>query len=133
MFGRWFFFEKLLKIGERIFNKIPLVNKIYRTAKDAIQGFFANDSTSLQQVVMTPFPSADSYVLGLIASEAPKTCSQSINEELISVFLPTAPNPSNGFLIMRPKSELIYLSIPSSEVLKYVVSCGVATPGEHHS
>jgi uncharacterized membrane protein len=133
MVGRWFFFEKLLKLGDRLLNRIPLFNKIYKTTKDAVRGLFAHDSTSFQQVVMIPFPSPDSFVLGLVAMDAPETCSEATQEALVSIFLPTAPNPSNGFIIMRPKSQLIYLQMSSSEVLKYVVSCGVAAPGRKTS
>lgn len=126
--GRWFLFEKLLKIADGILHRIPIFNKIYKTAKEAIQPFFMDGSTSLQQVVLIPFPSSHSFILGLVAAESPETCSKSIDTPLVSVFLPTSPNPSTGFMIMRPKSELIYLEMESSEALKYIVSCGVAPP-----
>jgi len=79
-------------------------------------------------VVMFPFPHTGSYVLGLISRDAPVTCSEAGKEELISIFVPATPNPMTGFLIMRPRSELIYLEMRSEDALKYIVSCGVVPP-----
>ena len=127
--GRWFVLSKILKIGDRLLNCIPLFNKIYKTSKDAIAGFFSDHSKSFQQVVMVPFPSSEFYVLGFISAQAPEE-SRDKNEQtqMVSILIPTAPNPSTGFLIMRPTVDLIYLDMPCSEALKYVVSCGVVTP-----
>lgn len=127
--AQWFFFHGLLSAGDRLLSKIPIVKKIYKVAKDLIQSLFMSDSSSFQQVVMAPFPYQGSYVLGLVAARAPETCSDaSGEEEMISIFLPTAPNPSTGFLIMRPKSELIFLEMHSKDALKYIISCGVVPP-----
>jgi uncharacterized membrane protein len=123
--ARWFFFHTLLKCADQILLKIPILNKIYKTTKDVIQALFTSDSRSFQQVVMTPFPCPGSYIIGLVVCDAPDMDSA---ESMVSIFLPTAPNPSTGFLIMRPKSDLIYLAMQSSDALKYIVSCGVVPP-----
>ncbi len=68
------------------------------------------------------------YSLGLIASDAPNTVGEQSAEALVSVFLPTTPNPTTGFLIISPKSELILLDMKTDEALKYVLSCGVIQP-----
>jgi uncharacterized membrane protein len=129
--ARWFFFNTLLKLGERVLQKIPLVNKIYKTLKDMIQALFTSDSHSFQQVVLTQFPCEGSYILGLVVAEAPN-CSPPSDSPLVSIFLPTTPNPSTGFLIMCPRKELIYLDMHSKDALQYIVSCGVVLP-QHSS
>ena len=126
--ARWFLFKALMRTGHQIVQKIPLINKVYRTTKDIIETIFNSDQKTFQQVVMVSFPYPGCYVLGLVIRPAPQTCSDAAKEELISVFLPTTPNPTTGYLIIRPKSELIYLDMPSEDAIKYIVSCGVVPP-----
>jgi uncharacterized membrane protein len=123
-----FFFKALMKLGDRIVNKIPLVNKVYKTIKDIIHTLFSSDTKSLKQVVMLPFPRPGCFVIGLISRDAPKTCSEAASGDMISVFVPATPNPMTGFLIMRPSTDLIYLDMKSEEAIKYIVSCGVVPP-----
>jgi uncharacterized membrane protein len=128
LLARRFFFKSLMKIGEHLLSKIPLVSKIYKTAREIFHTLLSGEKKSFQQVVMFPFPHRGCYVLGLVSNDAPKTCSQATNEELISIFVPATPNPMTGFLIMRPRSELIYLNMRSDDAIKYIVSCGVVPP-----
>jgi uncharacterized membrane protein len=128
LIARRFFFDALLKLGDRILNRIPLVNKVYKTSKDIINSLFASKDNSLKQVVLLPFPYKDSYCIALIAANSPKTCSDPLGHPLVSVFIPTTPNPMTGFLVMIPKEELIYLDMTVEEAIKYVVSCAVIKP-----
>lgn len=130
LIARRFFFHSLIKFGDRILDRIPLVNKVYKTSKEIVQSLFANKGQALKQVVLLPFPNKDSYCIGLIASSSPKTCSEKTEKELLSVFIPTTPNPTTGFLVMIPKEELIYLEMTSEQAIKYVVSCAVIQPGK---
>jgi uncharacterized membrane protein len=126
--ARRYFFNKLLKFGDRILYKIPLVNKVYKTSKDIVVSLFNNQSQSFKQVVLLSFPYDGAYCIGLIASDAPKTCSTSVHSDMVSVFIPTTPNPTTGYLVMSKKSDLIYLKMKTEEAIKYVVSCAVILP-----
>jgi uncharacterized membrane protein len=126
--ARKFFFNSLIRFGDKLITKIPLVNKVYNTSKEIVNSLFGAQEKSFHQVVMLPFPYQGSYCIGLIARKAPQTCSDAENSELISVFIPTTPNPTTGFLVMCQKSELIYLDMKPDEAIKYVVSCGVIQP-----
>lgn len=126
---RWFFINTLIRLGDRILHKIPVVNKVYKTVKDIIQILFASNKNSFKQVVLVRFPSKHCYCLGLITRESPEAFNKSSVEEMFSVFVPTTPNPTTGFLIVSPKSDLIYLDMKSEDAIKYVVSCGVIQPG----
>jgi uncharacterized membrane protein len=129
MFTRWFVTNALLRVGDKIVHRIPIVNKVYKTTQEITKTLFAGDKGSFNQVVMVPFPQKGTYMLGLVVREAPAKCSQPIGEELISVLVPTTPNPTTGFLLMFRKQDLIYLDITPEEALKYIVSCGVIVPG----
>lgn len=126
--ARRYFFHQLIKFGDKILYKIPLVNKVYKTSKDIVLSIFNNKSQSFKQVVLINFPYNGAYCLGLISSEAPDTCSNSIDTEMVSVFIPTTPNPTTGYLLMCRKSDLIHLKMKAEDAIKYVVSCAVIQP-----
>ncbi len=128
MIARWFFFKTLLNVSDRILHRIPLVNKVYKTTQEIIRTIFASDKNSFKQVVMAPFPKGGAYVIGLVSRESPRVCSSAANAEMLSVLIPTTPNPTTGFLIMYKKEELIFLDLAPEDAIKYIVSCGVITP-----
>lgn len=128
MIARWFFFKTLISLSDRVLHRIPLVNKVYKTTQEIIKTIFSSDKNSFKQVVMAPFPKEGTYVMGLISRESPKICSFAAKSELISVLIPTTPNPTTGFLIMYKKEDLIFLGVPPEDAIKYIVSCGVITP-----
>jgi uncharacterized membrane protein len=101
---------------------------VYKTSQDIIKTIFVSDKNSFKQVVMVPFPRPGVYVIGLIARESPTCCSKAANAELISVLVPTTPNPTTGFLLMFKKEDLVYVDIKPEEAIKYIVSCGVILP-----
>ncbi len=129
MITRWFFINALLRLGDRILHKIPIVNTVYKTTQEIIKTLFVSDKDSFKKVVLAPFPSSASYMLGLVARESPPQCSKAVNDELISVLIPTTPNPTTGFLLMFRKKELVYLDMKPDEAIKCIVSCGVIHPG----
>jgi uncharacterized membrane protein len=79
---------------------------------------------------MIPFPRKGSYCLGLISRDSPRSYSDHLKGEMISVFIPTAPNPTTGFLVMCARADMIFLNMRSEEAIKYIVSCGVIQPGK---
>jgi len=129
---RLFFARSLISIGDKLLHKIPLVKTVYKTTQDVIKTIFVSDKNSFKQVVMVPFPKDGMYMLGLIVRESPKICSEACGEELISVLVPTTPNPTTGFLIMAKKKDLKFLDLKPEDAIKYVVSCGVIVPCEKH-
>lgn len=126
--ARRYFFRHILSLGDRLLHKIPLVNKVYKTSKEIVQSLLLPNKNAFKQVVMIPFPYKGSYCLGLVSNEAPKSCSDAQKQDLVSVFVPTTPNPTTGFLILCPRSELIHLQMRSEEAVKYIVSCAVIQP-----
>lgn len=126
--ARWFFIHTLFRLGDKILHRIPIVNTVYKTTQDIINTLFVSDKNTFKQVVMVPFPRADVFVLGLIARESPKACSQAAGNDLISVFVPTTPNPTTGFLLMFKQGDLIPIDMKPEDAIKYIVSCGVIVP-----
>ncbi|NNM43849.1 MAG: DUF502 domain-containing protein [Chlamydiae bacterium] len=125
---RWFFITTLLHLSDKILHKIPVVNTVYKTTQEIIKTLLVSDKNSFKQVVMVAFPRPDVYVIGLVAREAPKICSDITGEEMISVLVPTTPNPTTGFLMMFKQKDLLYLDMKPEQAIKFIVSCGVITP-----
>lgn len=130
MVTRWFLINALFRLGDRVLHRIPVVNTVYKTTQDIIRTLFVSDKNTFKQVVMVPFPRSDVFVLGLISRESPRMCSNAAKEELVSVLVPTTPNPTTGFLLMYKRSELIDIDMKPEDAIKYIVSCGVIIPEE---
>ncbi len=130
MIARWFLINTLFRLGDKILHRIPLVNTVYKTTQDIIKTLFVSDKNTFKQVVMVPFPRPGVFVLGLISRESPHACSKAANEDLISVFVPTTPNPTTGFLLMFKPSDLIHVEMKPEDAIKYIVSCGVIIPNQ---
>ncbi|MFA6118963.1 MAG: DUF502 domain-containing protein [Parachlamydiales bacterium] len=131
IFARWFFFNTLINVSDKIIHKIPLVNKVYKTTQEIIKTLFITDKNSFKQVVMAPFPHKGLYTIGFISRKAPEACNDIVEKDMISVFIPTTPNPTTGFLIMFDVKDLIYIDMKPEDAIKYVVSCGVIIPDKN--
>jgi uncharacterized membrane protein len=128
---RSFLLNSILRLSDKVLHRIPIVNSVYKTTQDIIKTLFASDKNSFKQVVMVPFPKEDMFALGLIARESPAVCSKATGHDLISVLIPTTPNPTTGFLLMYRKEDLVYVDMRPEDAIKYIVSCGVIVPPEN--
>lgn len=120
-------FKSLLSLYDYVFHRIPIVKTIYKATQQVIKTIFGTSSRSFKQVVMVTFPMEGSYCIGLVSSPAPSLCSKTLGAPLITVFVPTTPNPTSGFLMMYQEDEVIYLDMKIEEAFKYIISCGVIT------
>ncbi|MGH7890615.1 MAG: DUF502 domain-containing protein [Thermodesulfobacteriota bacterium] len=127
MLTRWYFVRALLHFWDKLLHKIPVINTVYKTTQELTKTLFTTEATAFKQVVMVPFPHKDAYVLGLIAGDAPSVCDKS---RLVSVLIPTAPLPTNGFLLLYKTEDLIVIDMKPEDAIKYIVSCGVLAPEE---
>lgn len=119
--------RQLLKWIEELILKIPILKSIYSSISHLTSAIQNPNKTSFNEVVMVEFPNEGSQTLGFIAH---KDCSWISPEgtEWYSVFVPTSPNPSNGYVLMLPKAKIKPTSIPPDEAFTWVLSGGVITP-----
>ncbi len=120
-------FKSFLSLYDYILHRIPIIKTIYKATQQVIKTIFGTSSRSFKQVVMVPFPTEGAYCIGLVSSPAPVICEKTIGEPLITVFVPTTPNPTSGFLMMYKDQEVIYLDMKIEDAFKYIISCGVIT------
>jgi len=114
--------KRMLSYGERMVKKIPFVKGIYSSVKDMTDSFSSEKKHSFKEVVLAEFPFRGRYAIGFVTS---RITGQS-NEELCTVFVPTTPNPTSGYIIIIPERELVFLDMPVDNALKYIISLGTA-------
>jgi len=117
-----FFGKKIVKFGETILGKIPFIKTIFNPIREIVSNLSANKSGSFKQVVLLDFPMKGTKSIGFITSDQ-----LSVNDEKkMAVFIPTTPNPTNGYLVIVEKGTVEVLDITVEEGLKMIVSMGSA-------
>lgn len=125
MLTRWVIVHYFIRLGEYVFQRIPIVRSIYKTSKDVINTIFTDQSKSFKQVVLVPFPNAQTYSMGLVTRDNIEGMTHQHKGNVIAVFVPTTPNPTSGFLMMFNPDDVIFLDMKVEEAFKYIISCGV--------
>jgi uncharacterized membrane protein len=125
IFATNFFGQRLMTWGEALLARIPLVRSIYNTAKQVIQAVFATNSQAFRKVLLIEYPRKGVWSIAFLTGFAHPEISSKTDDELLSVFVPTTPNPTSGFLMMVPKQDAIELSMTVEEALKFIISLGV--------
>jgi len=129
--ARAVFFRWLLSMYDYVFHRIPVIKTIYKATQQIINTIFGSASKSFKQVVMVPFPLHGAYCIGLVSGEAPYSCDKTLGSKLLSIFVPTTPNPTSGFLMMYKEEEVIYIDMKVEDAVKYIISCGVISSDNH--
>ena len=117
--------QRLMRWSELLLDRIPLVRSIYSATKQMIQAVFSTNSQAFRKVLLIEYPRKGLWALAFQTGVAPKEITHHIGTEMLSVFVPTTPNPTGGFLMMIPRSDAIELSMSIDEAFKLVISLGV--------
>lgn len=123
-----FFGRYLLGLGDDLLEHIPLVRSIYTTVKQISDTMFSNKGKAFRKVVLIRYPHKDSWSLAFLTSDNLGELEVKAPSRLISVFIPTTPNPTSGFLILVPPEDVIELEMTVDEAFKMIVSLGVIVP-----
>jgi uncharacterized membrane protein len=124
-FARYYLGRQAIKWADHALMQIPLLNKIYGTIKQVNEAFSSNKS-SFKQVVLVSFPHPKARSIGFVTGEQKQLLPG--GETLISVFIPTTPNPTSGFLILVPETEITKLDMSVPEGIKFIISLGSISP-----
>ena len=117
-----------VRIWERMWEKIPFVSGIYSTCKQLFETVCSKKSNAFRQVVLVEFPRKDVWTVAFVTSDVPYALSNALNDnELISVYVPTTPNPTSGYWGMYRRQEVIPLDISVEDGLKMVISLGIVS------
>ena len=109
---------------ERVVTKIPIVKSIYGSVKDMTEAFSSDKIKSFKEVVLVEFPFKERYAIGLVTRRV-----EIKGVQHCSVFIPTTPNPTSGYIIFIPESDLLFLDMATDDALKYIISLGTSRSG----
>lgn len=113
---------------DRAFSSVPGVRKMYSTLKKFTTALLDRDTSSFQKVVMFEYPKEGINVIGLVTNEELGMLQDATGEECLLVYVPTAPNPLSGMMLIIPEREVTYLDMPVEDALSMVISSGSVLP-----
>jgi uncharacterized membrane protein len=125
--ARYYIGKRLIEWLDTAMMHLPLLNKFYGAIKQVNEAF-AGNKNSFKTVVMVEFPREGMYSVGFITSEQHAEVQQKTKEQVVSVFVPTTPNPTSGFLVLVPEDKVIRLEMSVADGLKYIISLGSISP-----
>ncbi len=123
-----FLFRRVLESGETVITGIPVFNKIYRSFKDISQAIFGDKAGIFKRVVFLEYPRKGLYSMGFVTQERQWVLCQKTGAELVSVFVPSPPNPATGFFVFVPKEDLIEVPVSVEDGIRLTISGGAVIP-----
>ncbi|HXR04567.1 MAG TPA: DUF502 domain-containing protein [Verrucomicrobiae bacterium] len=121
--ARYYIGKKIIDWTDRVLMRVPFLNKIYGAIKQ-VNDAFSGNKHSFKTVVLVEFPGPGNYSVGFITNEQQGEIQEMAGKNLVSVFIPTTPNPTSGFLILVPEEKLVKLKMSVADAIKYIVSLG---------
>jgi uncharacterized membrane protein len=120
--------RRLVAAWESVLAQIPLVRTLYAGVKQILEAVLATDAKSFRKVLLVQYPRKGVWSLAFMTSDNLGEVQAKTGSDVMSVFIPTTPNPTSGFVIMVPQSEVIELDMSVEEGLKMIISMGVVVP-----
>jgi uncharacterized membrane protein len=123
VFGKFFF-----SIGDRFIQTIPGVSAVYNTVRQIVNTFSSQSRHMFNKVVLVEFPRKGCWTIGFLTNTVQGEAQAKAGGDVWTVFVPTTPNPTSGFLLMLPKADIIELDMPVGEGMKMIISGGAVVP-----
>jgi uncharacterized membrane protein len=120
--------QKLVHFWEALLARIPVVKSIYYSVKQVSDTLFSGSGDAFRKVLLVRYPHPEAWSVAFQTGSPARQIGELLPDEHVSVFIPTAPSPVNGFFFFVKKSETIELDISVDDALKYIVSMGVVPP-----
>lgn len=128
--AKGFIGRSFLRWGESLVDRTPIVRSIYNGAKQIAETVFARSDSSFDTACLIEYPRKDMWALAFISTTAKGEIDAKLphDEEIVTVFMPTTPNPTSGFLLFIPRSSVIILDMTVEDAAKLVISAGLVYP-----
>jgi len=120
--------QRLVNFGESLLARIPVVKSIYTSVKQVSDTLLSSQGQAFRQAVLVRFPHADTWTVGFLTGAPGEEIVRHIQGEHISVYVPTTPNPTSGYMLIVPRAQAIDLDMSVEQALKYVISMSVVGP-----
>ncbi len=126
--GRW-----LLEFGEGTLSRIPLAGSVYKILKQLLETFLRDNSTRFRRVVLVEYPREGLFSVGFVTGLVGPSLQPELDETLLSVFIPTAPNPTTGWYTLVPESSVKDLNISVEDAFRTIISAGIVNPDDREA
>ena len=123
--GRW-----LLEFGEGTLSRIPLAGSVYKTLKQLLETFLRDNSKRFRRVVLVEYPREGLFSVGFVTGLVGPSLQAELDHPLLSVCIPTAPNPTTGWYTLVPESSVRNLNISVEDAFRTIISAGIVNPDE---
>ncbi|WP_084267766.1 DUF502 domain-containing protein [Azohydromonas lata] len=124
VFGQWW-----LRQWDRLMGRIPIVKSIYSSVKQVSDTLFSSNGNAFREAVLVQYPRAGSWTIAFVTGRpGGEVATRLGGAEHLSLYVPTTPNPTSGFFLMVPRSDVMPLQMSVDEALKYIISMGVVAP-----
>jgi len=120
--------QRLVRFWEGVLARIPVVKSIYYGVKQVSDTILADTGLAFRKVLLVQYPRAGSWTIAFQTGRPGGDVVNHLRGEYVSVYVPTTPNPTSGFFLMMPRSDVIELDMNVDEALKYIISMGVVAP-----
>lgn len=126
--GRW-----LLDVGERILQAIPLAGSVYKTLKQILETLFQDSQTKFRRVVLVEYPRQGLWTMGFVTGKVSGVIQDNFPQKMLSVFVPTTPNPTSGWYVIVPEDEVKTIPLSIEDAFKVLISGGIVSPDANTS
>jgi uncharacterized membrane protein len=123
-----FFGQRLIRAWESMLGRIPFVKSIYSSVKQVSDTLFSGRGNAFRKALLVEFPRPGCWTIGFLTGTPAPAVTSYLADEHVSVYVPTTPNPTGGYFVMIPKSQVHELDMTVDEALKYIISMGVVAP-----
>jgi uncharacterized membrane protein len=120
--------RRIVAAWESLLARIPIVRSLYAGVKQIMEAVLATDAKSFRKVLLIEYPRKGVWSLAFMTSDSLGEVQAKTTSDVISVFIPTTPNPTSGFVLMVPNKDVIHLEMSVEEGLKMIISMGVVVP-----
>lgn len=127
-FARNYVGRKVLVLGNTIVSRIPIISRVYIAIQQISQAFLSEKTEVFEKAVLIEYPRKDIYSIGFFTQDTKGEVQDHLDKDVVSIFIPTTPNPTSGFLLFVPKSDITVLDMSVEEALKLVISGGAIVP-----
>lgn len=128
-----FFGKRIILFWESLLARVPVVKSIYYSVKQVSDTLFSDSGNAFRKVLLVRYPHPQAWAVAFQTGTPAAEVSRLADNDLVSVFIPTAPSPVNGFFFFVPKRDTIELDMSVDDALKYIISMGVVVPSEKFS
>ncbi len=123
--GQW-----LLDVGEQLLQAIPLAGSVYKTLKQLLETLLKDTNGKFRRVILVEYPRRGVWALGFVTGSMSNEIQSHLARPMLSVFIPTTPNPTTGWYAIVPEEEVVNISMTVEDAFKVIISGGIVAPNK---